>query len=209
VSVHPSVRHLIFDLGGVILDLSIEQTLESFSRLSGIPKQKVQEIFQTSPGFNDYESGKMTDTGFRNYLRDIYRTDSSDQQLDACWNAMLGGIAMEKLHLLQRLKKSYSVYLLSNTNEIHLSYINSMILPKLTGERSLDSYFHKAYYSHRMQKRKPEVEIFEQVLLENQLKASETLFFDDNALNVEGAKLAGLQTVYVTSPDLILDYFHA
>jgi FMN phosphatase YigB (HAD superfamily) len=209
VPVHPSVRNLIFDLGGVILDLSVDHTIESFSKLSGVPKQKVMDIFHSSPGFNDYESGKMTDAGFRDYLRDIYKTDSSDQQIDACWNAMLGGIAMEKLHLLRRLKKSYSVYLLSNTNEIHLSYINSMILPKLTGERSLDSYFHKAYYSHRMLKRKPDVEIFEQVLRENQLKASDTLFFDDNSLNVEGAKLAGLQTVYVTSPDLILDYFHA
>lgn len=204
--VHPSVKNLIFDLGGVILDLSIDQTIESFSKLSGIPKQKVMDIFHSSPGFNDYESGKMTDAGFRDYLRKIYQISVSDQQIDKCWNAMLGGIPVKKLDLLQQLKESHSVFLLSNTNEIHLSYINAAVL---SGKNSLDHYFHKAYYSHRMLKRKPEIEIFEQVLQENHLNAGETLFLDDNALNVEGAGRAGIQTVHVTSPDLILEYFHA
>jgi putative hydrolase of the HAD superfamily len=205
----PSVKNLVFDLGGVILDLSVDHTLQSFSTLSGISKQKVQEIFLSSPGFNEYERGGMDDAGFRNYIRKIYQVNATDPQIDACWNAMLRGIPVAKLNLLQELKKKYTVYLLSNTNEIHLSYINTVMLSGMAGENSLDQYFHKAYYSHRMLKRKPDAEIFEQVLEENGLVPEQTLFLDDNALNVEGAKSVQIKTVHVTSPDLILDYFHA
>jgi putative hydrolase of the HAD superfamily len=209
VSLPVNTKNLIFDLGGVILDLSVAHTLQSFSELSGIPTQKVQEIFDTAPGFNEYERGEMDDTAFRDYIREVYRVNATDQQIDTSWNAMLRGLPIAKLNLLKELKKKYTVYLLSNTNEIHLSYINQIMLPRVARENSLDAFFHKAYYSHRMLKRKPEPEIFKQVLEENGLVAGETLFLDDNALNVTGAEGVGIKTVHVTSPDLILDYFHA
>jgi glucose-1-phosphatase len=205
----PAVKNLIFDLGGVILDLSLDHTLESFSRLTGLCRQTIQEIFLTAPGFNEYERGKVSDDDFRNYIRHIYRVKASDQEIDVCWNAMLRGIPVAKLELLLKLKDSYSVYLLSNTNDIHLTYINSIILPEITGENSLDRYFHKTYYSHQMLKRKPDAAIFEQVLEENGLMAEQTLFLDDNALNIEGAKSVGIKTVHITSPDIMLKYFHA
>lgn len=204
-----SVKNLIFDLGGVILDLSVETTLEHLARLSGIPKEKAIEIFHHSPGFNEYEKGGMDDASFRQYLKEIYRVNASDEEVDACWNAMLLGIPPAKLKLLKTLQQQYNVLLLSNTNDIHLNYINSVILPRITGETSLDLYFHKAYYSHRMNMRKPDAEIFEYVLQANNLIPSETLFLDDNALNVAGAQSVGIKTVHVTTPDLILEYFNA
>jgi putative hydrolase of the HAD superfamily len=83
------------------------------------------------------------------------------------------------------------------------------MLPKVRENSTLDSFFHKAYYSHRMGKRKPDADIFEQVLEENHLVPEETLFLDDFDVNIEGAKAVGIKTVHVTSPTLILDYFHA
>lgn len=202
------VKNLIFDLGGVILDLSVDDTLLSFARLAGLTSEKVLALFYSSPGFNEYEKGKMSDTDFRNFLRDIYKLRASDKEIDTCWNAMLLGIPLVKLKLLQQLKAKYQVLLLSNTNNIHLHYINTTMLPGITGETSLDIYFHKAYYSHRMLKRKPDADIFEQVLDENGLVPEQTLFLDDNALNIQGARAVGIQTLHVTSPDIILDYFH-
>lgn len=76
------------------------------------------------------------------------------------------------------------------------------------GVTSLDTYFHKAYYSHIMKKRKPNADIFEQVLDENNLAGHETLFLDDNLGNIEGANLVGIKTVHVVTPDLILEYFN-
>jgi len=203
-----SIKNLIFDLGGVILDLSVDQTMQQFSALSGLDKQKVDDLYKTTPGFEEYEKGLMNDIDFRDFVRDVFSIQSSDEEIDTCWNAMLLGIPVRKLNLLQNLKKNFSVFLLSNTNNIHINHINQVMLPAITGPGNLlDSYFHRAYYSHIMKKRKPNADIFEQVLDENSLLAHETLFLDDNLPNIEGAKKIGIQTVHVVTPDLILNYF--
>lgn len=204
----PSVKNLIFDLGGVILDLSVDHTLRSFSKLSSIPQPEVKRIFVETPEFEDYEKGLLDDRQFRDFVRKVYSLDATDEEIDASWNAMLRGIPLEKLELLLDLKKKYRVFLLSNTNGIHLDYINGVLMKHLNGNPLLDDYFHKAYYSHRMLKRKPEAEIFEQVLQENNLRPGETLFMDDNILNVEGARGLGIQTIFITNPDHILEIFH-
>lgn len=205
----PSVKNLIFDLGGVILDLSVDHTLQSFSRLSNMPKERVQEVYVSERGFLDYEKGMIDDAAFRDFVRKTFSISAADDAIDDCWNAMLRGLPTMKLELLMRLQNEFSVFLLSNTNAIHLHHINNIMLPKGAHQKSLDDYFHKAYYSHRMGKRKPDAEIFEQVLEENHLIPEQTLFLDDYAINIEGAKALGIKTVHVTSPNLILDYFHA
>lgn len=205
----PSVKNLIFDLGGVILDLSVDHTLASFAGLSGIPKEKVHELYYNTAGFLDYEKGAMDDASFRNFIRETYCISCSDEEIDRSWNAMLRGIPAVKLDLLMRLQKEFNVFLLSNTNAIHIQHINEVMLPQGDKKRVLDSYFHKAYYSHRMGKRKPDADIFEQVIEENRLVPEQTLFLDDYDVNVEGARSVGIKTVHVTSPNLILEYFHA
>lgn len=202
------IKNLIFDLGGVILDLSVDATLQSFSDLSGLPKDKVESIFHSNAGFLHYEKGMMSDSEFRDFVRDILPIGSDDAALDTCWNAMLRGIPVKKLELLQALKSKFRVFLLSNTNNIHLEYINGKMLPGITGDTSLDPFFHRAYYSHVMKKRKPDADIFEQVLEENGLVAGETLFLDDNVHNIQGAEGLGIKTVHVVTPDLMLDYFN-
>jgi len=206
---HPSVKNLIFDLGGVILDLSVDHTLQAFSTVSGLEKSVVKERFFSSGGFEEYEKGQLTDMEFRDFVREVYSVKVSDPIIDQCWNAMLRGIPSVKLDLLDRLRSTHQVYLLSNTNNIHLQYIQTKIMPSLNGGKLLDDYFHRAYYSHLMKKRKPDAEIFEHVLEENGLKANESLFIDDNEANIEGAKALGIKTLHVPTPDLILTYFHA
>jgi glucose-1-phosphatase len=205
----PSVKNLIFDLGGVILDLSVDHTLTAFAELSRMPKQKVHGLYFSASGFLSYEKGSIDDTTFRNFVRETYAISAPDDAIDACWNAMLRGIPQVKLDLLMRLQNEFQVYLLSNTNAIHVHHINEVMLANGKEKRSLDTYFHKAYYSHRMGKRKPDADIFEQVLEENNLMPEQTLFLDDYDINIEGAKSLGIKTLHVTSPNLILDYFHA
>jgi putative hydrolase of the HAD superfamily len=205
----PSVKNLIFDLGGVILDLSVDHTLTSFANLSGMPKEKVHELYYSTAGFLEYEKGAMDDATFRNFIRETYCISCSDEQIDRSWNAMLRGIPAVKLELLHRLMKTHQVFLLSNTNSIHIQHINEVMLANGKEQRLLDHYFHKAYYSHRMGKRKPDADIFEQVLEENDLVPSQTLFLDDYAINIEGAKSVGIKTLHVTSANLILEYFNA
>lgn len=113
------------------------------------------------------------------------------------------------IDLILSLKEKYNVYLLSNTNAIHLKYINDVMLPRIPGALpSLDDYFHRAYYSHIMGKRKPHTDIFEEVLADSGLKANETLFLDDNHDNIIGAGKVGIKTAFVNTPDYILTYFN-
>jgi putative hydrolase of the HAD superfamily len=199
-----SVKNLIFDLGGVILDLAVDDTIHAFSRLSGIEPQQVKKIFVSSPEFNHYEKGEMDDRDFRDFIKKRYKIKSDDSQIDYCWNQMLKGLPLVKLELLKELKRTFRVFLLSNTNGIHLHHINEVILKELTGENDLDQYFHKAYYSHRMKKRKPEPGIYQQIMEDNKLQEAETLFLDDNPQNIESASSLGIQTVLVTHPDVML-----
>jgi FMN phosphatase YigB (HAD superfamily) len=205
--IDPSVKNLVFDLGGVILDLSVDHTLESFSQLFKLDKQVVKSLYHSDVRFALYEKGELSDDQFRTFVRERFASSASDEEIDASWNAMLHGIPPDKLEMLTRLMKSYKVLLLSNTNNIHLQYINEVIMPQF-GHSSLDPFFHRTYYSHLMRMRKPDAEIFQKVLNDNDLIAAETLFLDDNEMNITGAKSVGIKTVHITNPEMVLTYFH-
>jgi glucose-1-phosphatase len=202
------VKNIIFDLGGVILDLNVPQTITEFAKASNLDPDTVRKLFVSSPGFLAYEKGAITDHEFRDFVRDLFKVNLADETIDFCWNAMLLTIPPKRLELLTALKMNYNTFLLSNTNTIHLDFINSKVLPAMEGVVSLDDYFHKTYYSHLMGKRKPDAEIFLHVLEENNLNAGETLFLDDNPDNIEGAKSVGLRTAFVNTNNFIIDYFH-
>ena len=159
-----------------------------------------------SKEFHDYEKGLISDNHFREIVRDMLQVGASDSDIDNCWNAMLLDIPLERLQLLEHLKTKYRVFLLSNTNEIHLNCFSN-IVRDLTGKLTLDEYFEKAYYSHRMKMRKPDSEIYEAVLQENELTPGHTFFLDDNLSNLKGAELCGIKTFHVQHPDLIFKLF--
>jgi putative hydrolase of the HAD superfamily len=201
-----SIKNIIFDLGGVILNLSVDSTLRKFSELSGLQVDKVIEIYHARPEFLAYEKGEISNDEFRKSLKSIFGITSLDSELDVCWNAMLGDIPSERIELLRELRSKYKTYLLSNTNAIHLDHFTG-IVRKAHGIESLDPLFHKAYYSHLMKMRKPDPEIYEFVLKENGLKAGETIFLDDNLANLKGAASVGIQTFHVSHPDTIFSLF--
>ncbi|MEJ1240033.1 HAD family phosphatase [Chryseolinea sp. T2] len=204
-----SIKNLIFDLGGVILDLSIEDTLKTFTALAGVERSIIDKLYASAPEFLSYETGHLSDVEFRSFISRQCTVPGTDESIDKCWNAMLRGLPKQKLDLILALKEKYNVFLLSNTNAIHLKHINEVMLPAVPGAlSSLDDYFHRAYYSHIMGKRKPHAEIFEEVLGESRLNAAETLFLDDNYDNIVGASKVGINTAFVNTPDYILTYFN-
>lgn len=194
---------IIFDLGGVIIDLSPENTAIAFAGLAGISQRDVYHVYQTNDAFNAFEKGEINNDEFRNFIRKTFSITSPDIEIDHCWNAMLVGLPVQKLKLLEKLKTQFRIYLLSNTNGIHLSHIENVML----NGASLDPYFHKAYYSHKIKMRKPDSIIFEYVLADNMLEPLQTVFLDDNKENIEAAKSVGIQTIHITHPDLVFDIF--
>ncbi|MBP9926584.1 MAG: HAD family phosphatase [Cyclobacteriaceae bacterium] len=200
------IKNIIFDLGGVIINLSVEKTHQAFASLSGMPVEEIKSIVHQGAYFHDYERGLISDAEFRTHLRQSLGLQVPDAQLDAAWNAMLLNIPMERIDLLVRLKERFSIYLLSNTNNIHLQCFNG-IVKNLTGHSTIDNYFHKAYYSHLLKLSKPDVAIYNHVLLQNGLVPESTIFLDDNKDNLTGANKAGIKTFHVQHPDQIFSLF--
>jgi HAD superfamily hydrolase (TIGR01549 family) len=200
--------NIIFDLGGVVLNLDYSRTISAFQQL-GINEfeSSYSQLVQTGL-FDDYERGEMTSEDFRDGIRKAFRVDVSDAQIDEAWNAMLLNLPKERLELLRKLAETKRIVLLSNTNEIHIRKFNQAL--KLEhGLNDLSSYFQKLYYSYEVGMRKPEEQIFQHVLEEQGFDPTETLFIDDSPQHIEGARTVGLNTYHlqVENGETILNLF--
>ncbi len=197
------INTLIFDLGGVIVDLEPKRTLTEFALLANKPVTEILELYRIHSSFHAYETGRIGEEEFRNSIRIMFNLQASNSEIDRCWNAMLIDIPAEKLAMLSRLKNHFTTLVLSNTNSIHLEYINKIILK---GEL-LDAYVHHAHYSHQLGMRKPDREIYEYVLNAHSLLPEQTLFLDDTSDNILAAKALGIEALLIEHPARVIDLF--
>ena len=197
-------KNIIFDLGGVILTLDYQKTIDEFSKLANVDFNQFYTQYQQLTFFDEFERGEISTSQFRDNIRKEFNLTSSDTEIDFAWNAMLGYIPEERIDFLKNLKKEKRIFLLSNTNQIHLEKFNQIIEEKNNIDW-LTSLFEKTYYSHQTGMRKPESRIFEMVLEENNLQASETLFIDDSKQHIEGAKAVGISAELLSQNDSIID----
>ncbi|MEW6492038.1 MAG: HAD family phosphatase [Cyanobacteriota bacterium] len=195
-----SIDSIIFDLGGVIFNLCHANTIEAFSKLSELDSSQLIGKFFQSSLFDEYEMGRISSSEFRDGIRSLLNVNCSDQEIDDAWNAMLLGIPKERVELLKNLRTQKPIFLLSNTNEIHGIQIES-IFAKSYGQEfeNLSALFKQAYFSYLMSDRKPNPSIFQRIIDEHNLNPSRTLFIDDTADYIEGAKTTGLQTIHVSN----------
>jgi len=200
-------KSIIFDLGGVIINIDYSLTSQAFAKL-GLPHfDALFSQAKQNPMFDQYEKGRIPSSEFRNELRNYLGHSTDDATIDKAWNAMLLDIPAERLQLLKRVKATHRTFLLSNTNDIHVETINAY-LQKNFGIPDLSGYFDKLYLSYKVGMRKPDKEIFELVLSENDLKPHETLFIDDSVQHVEAAKKLGIQAYLLdVKKESILDLF--
>lgn len=198
-----NIKNIIFDYGNVIFSINFARVQQSFKAL-GI--SNVDEFFghlQQDPIFDAFDRGQINAAQFRERIREkANNPDLTDDEIDAAWNSILVGIAEGNHDLLLKLKDKYRTFLLSNINEIHYDFILKY-LKKDFGFENNDHLFEKIYYSHFTGKRKPEIAIFEQVLHENNLNPTETLFIDDSPQHLAAAQTLGIQTFLMKAPDTI------
>lgn len=189
------ITTLIFDLGGVILNLDQERTFRAFMNLGA----SLEKINKESAIFNDFETGKVDADMFRSYFLEALNNQVTPEQIDEAWNAMLLDLPPHRLELLKGLRKRFKLYLLSNTNSIHIDSFNKYLLQHHTGLDWL-GMFDKVYYSYEIGHRKPDKSIYEHVLKDQGLTAGECIFIDDSAANLAGAREAGLHVVWAEKP---------
>lgn len=190
-----NIKNIIFDYGNVIFEIDFKKAQTALQQL-GI--DDIDNFFAHKGHhslFNDFETAAITPAQFRAGIREAANnSDITDQQIDSAWNSLLIGVPPNIHDVLLQVKQKYRSFLLSNNNEIHYMYIVDY-LQKEYGMHDLDGLFEKAYFSQQMYLRKPHVEIFEQVLQENNLDPEETLFIDDSPQHLVGARKAGMNTL--------------
>jgi HAD superfamily hydrolase (TIGR01509 family) len=185
------IKTIIFDLGNVLIDIDLSRTIEGFKKLGVERFENLYTFKKQTRTFSDYETGKISTAEFRNLLRPFLKINVSDNEIDNAWMAMLTYLPKERVHLLEKLKPRYKLYLLSNTNEMHVAHFEKEA-DKVFGKNIFARLFEKTYYSNEVHLRKPDVEIFQYVIKDAHLNPSETLFIDDSEKNIEGARKAGL-----------------
>lgn len=193
------IKNIILDYGNVVFMIDFARVREAFISL-GI--KNVDDFFghQAQDSlFDAFDRGEITATEFRTAIRErTNRPDLTDQQIDEAWNALLVGVPEGKHKVLEQLKTKYRTFLLSNNNEIHYAYCMRHIQEK-HGVPDNSVFFEKAYYSHLMGLRKPDKEIFEQVVAETGIVPTETLFIDDSPQHLETARKLGFHTALCTA----------
>ena len=192
-----NITAIIFDLGGVLLNIDYNKTKEAFEQLGVKDFHNMYSQAEANPLFERLEIGAIKEHDFYNHMQQHVDPAYNSKNIEQAWNAMLLDFRMESLNELKSLKKKYKLYLLSNTNYIHLKEFNKIYEHNVSKE-PFASLFDKVYFSHEIGLRKPNVEPFEYVVKENNLIPAQTLFIDDSLQNVEGARKAGLKVIHFT-----------
>ena len=187
------VKNLIFDFGGILINLDYEKSyrqLRSLLRLEGDSFSPEYQLI-----LDEYEMGYFGEASFIHRLQRTVEHIVTERSIIDAWNAMLLDIPVERLHYVKSLREHYNVYLLSNTNHTHLTYVRRAVLSPMGITNFEKDHFIKAYYSHEIKYRKPNHDIYEYVIKDAGINPSESLFIDDNIDNVKGAQEVGLLAV--------------
>ncbi|MBR5957954.1 MAG: HAD-IA family hydrolase [Salinivirgaceae bacterium] len=193
---------IIFDFGGVILDINPDLSRHKFAVMLGVENARRLEGEQVP---QLYESGRMTRGEFVAKINQIGGTNYSEEEILNAWNAMLLAYQKPRIEWIKRLRNTHKLLMLSNTNESHFEYFHN----KLIAEYGVTFYqlFDHVYLSHEMGLLKPSLEIFQKVIDEQQLNPQRTLFIEDTQRNADAARQVGLQTLLIPRNGNFYEFF--
>lgn len=199
------IRNLLFDLGGVIVDIKRDNCVRAFEELGLENADSYFGEYAQSGIFLGIENGSVNIEEFHKAMREKLPTGTTDYQIDNAFQKFIVGIPARRLQALRELRcKGYGIYLLSNTNPI----MWRGILASEFGKEGLrrEDYFDGMVTSFEARSCKPDAEIFRYTIENLGIEPSETLFFDDSANNVEAAKALGFNAVEVKPGTEFTDY---
>ena len=200
-----NIKNIIFDLGGVLLDLDFSSTWKRLEAAGGKMCDELLPPFKEDSIFRSQELGKIDNDTFHEGIRSLTCSSLKDEEIDKIWNAMLLRFPKEKLDLLQKLKSQYRIFLLSNTNDIHWRYVTDHFLKPANVQA--EDLFEGIYLSHEMHLSKPDPAIFLEILQKEALLPEETLFIDDSEANCLSAASLGIQTHHYLITEPLKDIF--
>ncbi len=187
------IKNIVFDLGGVILDLDRSEAVRRFESIGLERAEELLDPYHQKGIFLELEEGKLSEKAFYNAVRAEAGKSISDEDIAWGWMGFIADCQDYKLKMLEDLKASgYNLYLLSNTNPIIMKWAMSPDFSKKG--KNLSLFFDKLYLSYQMGCVKPNPEIFHQMISDSGMVSSETLFIDDGKANVDMGKRLGFKT---------------
>ncbi len=200
------IKNIIFDLGGVILDIDENIVYKELEKM-GVNIAELAHSKDFIDIMSKFDTGIYTAPTFRRKMKALVGQDKmTDQRFDATWNAMLLDIPRERIEAIEQVKKHYKIFLMSNTNEIHYDlYVRDLQLR--FGYNEFDALFNKSYFSFDIHLEKPDPRFFELILDHEGLVPEETLFIDDTAANIKVAKSLGINTYHISRDELVRNLF--
>ena len=187
-------KAIIFDMGGVLVDLDIDGCKDTFRR--ELDYQNIDKIIDPCHQkgiWGDLEEGVLSAEEFRKTVLAESRPGATDKDVDEAMSKILVGIAPYKADLLRKMKEGYDLYMLSNNNAICLPYSSAMFTEAGV---PLATTFIRCFMSFEMKALKPSADFYKRVMAEIGRPSDELLFIDDSQKNVDGAIAAGLPAVY-------------
>ncbi|NDE04723.1 MAG: HAD family phosphatase [Flavobacteriia bacterium] len=190
-----SYQAILFDLGGVLIDIDYLATEKAFEQLGVSDFKSRYTQFAQNEVFDRFECGEISPQHFLNLLLPETKIGTSPNQVVAAWNAMIGDFPLEKLALLVKLKTAQvPLFLLSNTNALHIVEVVKSL--QKVSDLGLNTYFEEVFLSHEIGKRKPHPETFLWTCKQIGFAPKDVLFIDDSPQHIEGAQAAGLPTYF-------------
>ncbi|WP_282036203.1 HAD family hydrolase [Saccharicrinis aurantiacus] len=197
MSKYSHIKNLIFDLGNVVVDINLDITTKRFKHMGWQGKENFLDKYQQASFFGDFEKGKINSDEFINEIKGLTTKNNSSEEITDAWNALILDYKQERIECILKLKEKYNIYLLSNTNPLHISACENLV--PIAG--SLNNLFDKLYYSHEMKMHKPNAEIYTSLIEDSNILAEETLFLDDSELNITSAKKLGIDGWHIDDSD--------
>lgn len=191
---------IIFDFGNVFIDLDYPRVIRAFSEVAKKNEKLIEELVVTDPVLQEFEVGAVEPEEFRRKVNNLLGTSLLDEDFDAIWNSMLKEVPPHRMELLQKVGEKYKTYILSNSNVIHETAFDEMIL-EATGKEGLRDFVNNVYFSHEIGLRKPNQDCYQHVIEDIDNYASRMLFLDDRLDNVEAARQSGMKAIQIINPD--------
>ena len=200
------IRNLLFDLGGVIINLDRQRCVDALTALGDEKADEMLDLSVQRGTLMDLEEGKISPSDFFKRMRQKIGKAVSDEEIVHALNELLIGIPLDRLTLLRKLRQRFNVMMLSNTNPI---MFDTKIAECFAQEGlSITDYFDDVYLSYRLKSCKPDIAIFKKVIELSRIVPQAHLFFDDSQKNLDAAASLGFKTFLVTPDRDIVTFFN-
>jgi epoxide hydrolase-like predicted phosphatase len=193
-------KAIVFDFGNVIINIDLNLTYKAFADFTYKSEEKIKQIFQSNEIFRKYEIGLFDDDEFREVVRQACGFPLNDDEIDIAWNALLLDVPKTRIEYLENLRIKYPIYLLSNTNSLHINKCKQYFR-KNFGYSNFLELFNTAFLSYQMGLWKPDYAIYDAVIKEIGVKPNEILFLDDNEDNISAALDMGISAIKIDPPN--------